>query len=78
MTKFQMVKEKDDILEEVVDSFGWMETSAENSIKDWKERLETAQEEGQENTEWEENNIERFEYRLSVIQEVKKMLEKML
>lgn len=78
MTKFQEVKERADVLEEIVSSFDWMVNSTENSIKDWETRLGDAQEQGIENNEWEEGNIEKFKYRLSVIKEVEKMLEKML
>lgn len=78
MTKFQEVKERADVLEEIVNSFDWMVNSTENSIKDWETRLGDAQEQGIEDNEWEEGNIAKFKYRLSVIKEVEKMLEKML
>ena len=76
MTKFQQAKERADILEEVVNSMTWTKENTEANIKNWKEKVENA-EEG-EDMSWETDNIERYEFRLSVIQEVERMLEKML
>lgn len=76
MTKFQQAKERADILEEVVNSMTWTKENTEANIKNWKEKVENA-EEG-EDISWETDNIERYEFRLSVIQEVERMLEKML
>ena len=76
MTKFQQAKERADVLEDIVNGMRWTKEYTENSIKEWADKIEAA-EEG-EDTEWMEENNAKYAYRLSVIQEVEKMLEKML
>lgn len=76
MTKFQQAKERADVLEDIVNGMRWTKESAESSIKEWTDKIEDA--EDGENTEWMEELKAKYEYRLSVIQEVEKMLEKMI
>lgn len=76
MSKFQQAKERADVLEDIVNGMRWTKEYAENSIKEWEDKIEGAEED--EDTEWMEENRDKYAYRLSVIQEVEKVLEKML
>ena len=76
MNKFQEMKERADILQDLVNAMSWTKEYAESSVKEWEDKIANAEDD--ENLEWERGNLERYEYRLSVIREVEKMLEKML
>ena len=78
MTKFQEVKERADVLEDLVNAISWTKQSNADEIQEWERKLAQAEEDGQEDTSWEEAHLARYKYRLSVIKEVEKMLEKML
>lgn len=76
MTKFKQAKERAEVLENIVGDMRWTKENAEENIRSYEERIENAGED--ENMEYEQSMLEVFKYRLSVIQEVEKMLEKML
>lgn len=76
MTKFKQAKERAEVLENIVGDMRWTKENAEENIRNYEERIENAGED--ENMEYEQSMLEVFKYRLSVIQEVEKMLEKML
>lgn len=78
LTKFQEVKERAETLESLVTAISWKKESTEEEVRGWENRLMVAQADPDENTEWEESNLEKWRYRLSVIRDVEKAIEKML
>lgn len=77
MNKFQEMKERADVLQDLVNAMSWTKEGVENNVQSWTEKLGEAEANG-EDTEWQEENLERYKYRLSVIEEVEKMMEKLL
>ena len=77
MNKFQEMKERADVLQDLVNAMSWTKEGVENNVQSWIEKLGEAEANG-EDTEWQEENLERYKYRLSVIEEVEKMMEKLL
>ena len=75
--KFQEMKERADVLQDLVNAMSWTKEGVENNVQSWTEKLGEAEANG-EDTEWQEENLERYKYRLSVIEEVEKMMEKLL
>lgn len=76
MTKFKQAKERAEVLESIVGDMRWTKENAEENIRNYTDKIENAGED--EDMEYEQNMLEVFTYRLSVIQEVEKMLEKMI